>query len=600
MNHSTKRGLITLAVVVGFCASRAAAQTARDADAAALSLQQELVARAAATQAALGRRADAQVAMAMRERTAVIARNKQLLEQASLDVAERRRIETENARLQQERGEFITLLERSDPAFRSAIDEFRRQIAVLVDNPSPEQRALLNRYAAGDAAALDGLQAAVRAERQTRETALVAAARVRAQLENAAEQRGVAALILDARDKGERTTAMALAAWQEASTLDDGDAWTWIHVATLQQDAGQLREARSAVERAVKAAKGDRERGAALATAANILVEGGDLAGARTRLEEASTIFRGAAVASPSIASTQLDLGRILSRLGDIVAESGDLTRARVHYEESLAIERRLAVDDPANNGIQQDLSATVANLGKLFIVTGDLRAAREQYEEGVAISRRLASGNPNSADAQRGLAVTLVRLGDVLLAADNPGDAYQYFDESLKIRRRLAEADRTSLAARRDVMVALIKLGDVLVESTLLKDARKQFEEAFAIAQDVAKANVSSAQAQRDLTVLDERLGGVLLALGDASGARLRFEERLEVTTRLATANPSSAQAQRDLLLSHVKLAGVPGSEGHWVEALKIAEGMDQSGLLAPRDRPLLEQIRNHVRALR
>jgi tetratricopeptide (TPR) repeat protein len=271
-----------------------------------------------------------------------------------------------------------------------------------------------------------------------------------------------------------------------------------------------------------------------------------------------------------------------LARLYDQQGRLADATKAAQVAHASLAS----GVDE-------RDRAAVLDLLGDVAVAAGDLPAARGHFEESLTIRRTLGRNNPTSAEAQRDLSISLTKLGDVAVAAGDLAAARGRFEESLTIRRTLARNNPTSAEAQRDLSISLNNLGDVAVAAGDLAAARVRFEEGLAIALTLARNNPTSAAAQRDLSVSLNSLGDVAVAAGDLAAARGRFEKSLAIRRALARNNPSSAVAQRDLIVALVRLGAATDSRALVTEALEIAQRLESSGRLAPRDHDLLERIR-------
>lgn len=96
---------------------------------------------------------------------------------------------------------------------------------------TPEGAAALARFNAGDRkgalAILDKLQGAVDAALQKR-----------TDIERAVGHRSIAALALEARAKGDETTAQVIERYEEVTRLDPGVNWDWAELSELYRDAG--------------------------------------------------------------------------------------------------------------------------------------------------------------------------------------------------------------------------------------------------------------------------------------------------------------------------------------------------------------------------
>jgi hypothetical protein len=83
-----------------------------------------------------------------------------------------------------------------------------------------------------------------------------------------------------------------------------------------------------------------------------------------------------------------------------------------------------------------------------------------------------------------------------------------------------------------------------------------------------------------------------VLVAQGDGPGALVAYRKQLSIAEALAARDPANAEWQRDLIVSFVKLGEVTGDNAYTDKALHVALGMQQSGILAPRDAWMIEEL--------
>src|SRR5436305_547466 len=259
---------------------------------------------------------------------------------------------------------------------------------------------------------------------------------------------------------------------------------------------------------------------------------------------------------------------------------------------------RRAAEQALAHAQSDRDKAIGESEVGDVLLASGDLAGASARFESNLKILERLARANPDNAEAQRDFSMSLTKLGDVLAASGDLAGARARFESSLKIRERLTESNSSSAEAQRDFSFSLNKLGDVLAASGDLAGARARFESSLKIREHLAELDPSSAAAQLDVSVSLNHLGDVLVKSGDLAGARARFESSLKILKHLAESNPSSAEAQRALIIIHAKLGVLPGGEGHWSEALRIALDLQRTGRPAPGDARLLDKLRKIVAA--
>jgi tetratricopeptide (TPR) repeat protein len=255
---------------------------------------------ASATTVAAERAADARIA---EQRKQIAGLQNQLQTQlkasAGRDAVQQARVAQLQTQLTQAQERFVAQLSERDRAYAREIAVFRGAVQDIAS--TPEGEAALRQYNAGDeTGALLVLDRLVDAREQARKE--------RANIETAAERRRVAALALDARNKGKVNTLAVIARYNEVTRLDPGLHRDWMELARLYQDAGNLPQARQATERAAQTANDDRDRPVALDEIGAILVAQNDLPSARARFQESYDIAKRLAAADPSSASLRRDV----------------------------------------------------------------------------------------------------------------------------------------------------------------------------------------------------------------------------------------------------------------------------------------------------
>jgi tetratricopeptide (TPR) repeat protein len=109
------------------------------------------------------------------------------------------------------------------------------------------------------------------------------------------------------KDRGEKDTRAVRALWAEATELDPDDFGSWVELARVAFEAGDLPGARAAAGSAAKTAANDRDRSVALSELGDVQMAAGELKGARQSFEESLQIARRLAAANPSSAETRRD-----------------------------------------------------------------------------------------------------------------------------------------------------------------------------------------------------------------------------------------------------------------------------------------------------
>jgi tetratricopeptide (TPR) repeat protein len=309
----------------------------------------------------------------------------------------RKEAQAELAAVTVERQRLVDEIAARDFQFAAEIGEYRRQVASIAESPDPRKREALKRYAEGDRAG--GFEALVAIQKAEMKAV-------------AAGWREIAALALDRKDRGEMGTAEVISFYETAQNLDADDAWGWIELQRLYQEARRLPDARRAAEQALAHAQNDRVR---------------------------------------SVAENEL---------GDALIASGDFAGARARFEESVKTRERLAAENPGSVTAQRDLSVSLDNLGRALVLLHDFAGARARFEEGIKIAERLAVADPSSAEPQRDLSISLQRLGTMLLSAGDRAAGIARLEEALKIRERLAASNPDSARAQRELIASHIALG--------------------------------------------------------------------------------------------------------------------------------------------
>jgi tetratricopeptide (TPR) repeat protein len=290
--------------------------------------------------------------------------------------------------------------------------------------------------------------------RQRLEERLAAAGDARREVAAAARQLGEMLKLVD--------SAAALRAFRQAADADSADFWTWIEIARLEQDAGTLAGARTAIDSALSLEAADeRSASVALNDLGNVQQAQGDLAAALTSYQASLAIAERLAKADPGNASWQGDLSVSYEKIGDVQQAQGDLAAALTSYQVALAIRERLAKADPGNAGWQRDLSVSHNKVGDVQQAQGDL-AALTSYQAGLAIIERLAKADPGNAGWQYDLGISNERIGDVMVAQGNLADALGAYQAKFSIIDRLAKADPGNAGWQRDLSVSYEKIGDV------------------------------------------------------------------------------------------------------------------------------------------
>jgi tetratricopeptide (TPR) repeat protein/TolB-like protein len=335
-----------------------------------------------------------------------------------------------------------------------------------------------------------------------------------------------------------------------------------LHLASVQNSAGQRKDALATVERLRESRSNSRTDPRIDLTRANVLVsigsfaealqllrsaaaesEGSGLLLARARALEGGALWR---MGKPEEALMAFNEAQVLySRAGDLQGtghileykanlanDAGDYIKARQLLDQALATYRRIG--DRA--GTANALNA----LGNVFYSTGAFEQAKTAYEQSLDILREVGSKD--------GIAGG---LGNVATVLDSQGR----LEEAERMQRQALDSFR-EVGNQRGAASTLHNLGDLLAERGELPRARQTIEEALSEQRKIGyKSGVAYAL---------NSLGEVLQAMGDLSGSRRAFEEALAIRRELGQ--------QENSANTGLHLAILSSEEGNTAQAETLA----------------------------
>ncbi|XBQ17673.1 MAG: tetratricopeptide repeat protein [Oceanicaulis sp.] len=554
-----------LLIVVLFAASTTAFARNTDRDA-QLQISAAVYA-AAATQAAIQRRAD--------ERTRAL--------QAEIDAlaSEVAAGEAERERLVQAHEALISDLAERDREYAVEIAVFRGALETIVE--TEEGLAALARFNAGDEiGALDVLDDLAEARASAREAA--------ARTAEAEDRRPTANLALDAQRRGRVPLNSVIERFQRIVALDPGGLREWRILAVLQIEADDLEGAIASVRTALERAEGSTEEPGLLEQLGEALVLNGDTVGALEVFQRRLAIERAALAADPDHPPNRRTVSVALHDLGQAYGDLADYTAALEAYREARAINRAL-VDalpvegDPAAAErwaytVMRSLTVSLNRMGETHRLLGDLPAALSAFREAHEIRVTLRELEPESIEALRDIGVSYDRIGDILVEQGDTAAALEARLASLAISEQLIEIDPESALHLRGASVDLHKVGHILRGRNDLDGAMAHYQRAFEIRSGLAEKNPGSGRAQRDLTVSLNNLGDLHMIRAEPAEALARYQAGLGVRRALAADYPDSMQFKRDLVVSldnvgeaELALGDHQAARAAQTEALELAE---------------------------
>ncbi|MEL6709056.1 MAG: hypothetical protein AAFP79_12310 [Pseudomonadota bacterium] len=219
-----------------------AQQTPSDSDAATFGLtakqareQERYIAKILA-QSVIWERKVAQIGGALEKRNTALARERQekkaIILNLSATVGERDRAKEELDRISVAMLNMASQLSNKDKELEAYLTVIREGVPRLFAKNNPQFRNAMDRYLAGEIAALKELPQLIDLERIAKSAAL----EVALNKSTAAEHRLVAALYSDELAQGRATTPETIEQWLRAADLDPDEFWQWNMIARLADD----------------------------------------------------------------------------------------------------------------------------------------------------------------------------------------------------------------------------------------------------------------------------------------------------------------------------------------------------------------------------
>ena len=245
----------------------------------------------------------------------------------------------------------------------------------------------------------------------------------------------------------------------------------------------------------------------------------------------------------------------LLDRMGTVLLDQGDLGGAKESYQQALDARQRLAATDPLNPNWERDLSVSHDKVGNVLMAQGDLEAAQASYQSALQIDRRLAASVPSNTIWQHDLSVSYDRVGNLLFKQGDLAGAKDSYQQSLEVRRRLTASDPSKTGWQRDLSTSHTKVGDVLKDQGDSAGALASYQQSLEIDRRLAASDPSNAGWQRDLSFSLTRMAE-LYEQSDRPQALLFAQESLTIDERLARLDSTNATWQKDVIVSRALVA--------------------------------------------
>lgn len=266
----------------------------------------------------------------------------------------------------------------------------------------------------------------------------------------------------------------------------------------------------TAGEGSVSAATIDRNLAEACTRLAVIRFRLGSPSAARPLFEEAITLRRALAAASPREPELLRDLARSCSAMAEMAFVVGDVDLARERYAECIATAETVATLAPDDPRSRAELANALGNQGDLCLRAGDPGAARPPFERALAINRDLLAEDPENIDLMRSVGVDLYRLA-TLADIEGLAEGKALVDECVALRRRIVALDPANSSHAAELMLALARSGDHRAAAAMAEGMLASAADAEALV-GVASCYAQCSRAAADDPALADRYAGLAL----------------------------------------------------------------------------------------
>lgn len=561
------RGLLLPAAMTVACAvaSPAVAATSNDV---LIALQ---IGSAAADQATI--RAGAEIA---RQREQLIRTEKQkrtALQQLGLAESMKRALRAELTSVQANIRSLLDTLAAKDEEFSISLTAYREGLENLLATSDPRISAAFERYANGDESALDEVQEI------TRISAKASAAGAKARIKYEGDRlRYLATVVVDARDKGIRTTQQVLAAWQDAADVDPVNVDQWRQIARLQIELGNEEAVQAALKEALSAATTDYQRATVyLQYASGAHGRPAGLPNNLTPTEGALEIFQRLAKASPNNPLIRL---QILSTLDAIAFEqSNKITKTVMNGQPADAvileptrkllggatdIATSLLQSFPDDDDVQRTAWIHFRRSGELAVAQRRYDDAAADYEKATTIATSRLSRRANDPRLKQDEVTSLRDTATLKSLNGDDAGALNAFKVAAKISEALWAADQANTLKHHDAWISYTDIGLLGEGMADYQSALDGYQQALRIGQ--ASAGIHAVSYMVSLTL--PRIANVQGNLGNFEAAEKALADN--AAFRSKPGQPDMEQRQLSALQDLVALSDVAYKAKRYALAVK------------------------------
>jgi serine/threonine protein kinase len=286
-----------------------------------------------------------------------------------------------------------------------------------------------------------------------------------------------------------------------------------------------------------------------------LLVNEGDLAGARQAFEKYRDGLEVLAARFPEEPDYRARLADSLSRLGRVFYAERDMHRALETDRRARDLREQLLVEDPTNSRWKDDFALSLNNLGVDLWRLGELEPAVEHLEYALRIREELVRIEPASTTFRSNLSWTQGTLGVVLNDLGRGAEGLELHLASRELLQGLIAEDPGNAEWMRNLAWANGSIGEAHEARREWDAALEAFERGLGVREALARQDPRDARLKGQLAWSHNKIGGVHQALGRHAEALASYERAAAIREELAASAPLNANLQEQLGWSRMRL---------------------------------------------
>jgi DNA-binding winged helix-turn-helix (wHTH) protein/tetratricopeptide (TPR) repeat protein len=224
----------------------------------------------------------------------------------------------------------------------------------------------------------------------------------------------------------------------------------------------------------------------------NILLNQGDLAGARTKwaiyLESCEKLN----FLSPENSLWKKELSYALNNIGSIDLKDGKIEQALRNFNKSIYIKTRLLESSPEDQGLIVEYADTLSWIGSTEESIARLRSAETHYRKQIELLRNHAKDNNATDDHNRQYGNSLWRAARLSVAVGDISTAKKYISESILILEELTNSQSADDSIKKDFANSLLEAARIHRIAGSEDTAREKIEEAVRTIESISMSHQS------------------------------------------------------------------------------------------------------------